>query len=152
MKKITVAFIVIVFSVNGFSQITFQKTYGGSGTEYGWCVQQTFDGGYIITGYTNSTGAGGNDVFLIKTNSDGDTLWTKIYGGTADDYGYAVRQNADSGYTIACNTMSFGSGSFDIYIIRTNATGDTLWTRTVGGADSDAAESMELTSDGGCIL
>jgi len=108
------------------------RTYGGSSSDIGWSVQQTSDGGYIIAGYTESFGAGGYDVYLVKTNSSGNTLWTRTYGGTEGDYGYSVQQTSDGGYIIAGRTSSFGAGSYDVYLVRTDSYGDTLWTRSDG--------------------
>src|SRR6266478_2537796 len=83
------------------AQVTFEKTYGGPGSDIGLSVQQTSDGGYVIVGQTQSYGAGSWDVYVVKTNSSGDTLWTKTYGGTNNDVGYSIRQTTDGGYIIA---------------------------------------------------
>ena len=112
-------------------------TYGGTGLDGGYSVQQTTDGGYIVAGLTTSFGAGARDVYLIKTDASGDTLWTREYGGKNDDVGFSVCQTGDGGYIIAGYTTSFGAGNADVYLIRTNAQGDTLWTRTFGGGLDD---------------
>ncbi|HKJ80734.1 MAG TPA: T9SS type A sorting domain-containing protein [Ignavibacteriaceae bacterium] len=119
-----------------------------------WChsVQQTSDGGYIIVGETTFNGNGGYDVWLIKTNTTGDTLWTKTFGGSADDYGYSVEQTSDDGYIICGYTESFGSGYFDGWLIRTDSNGDTLWTKTIGGANPDFCYSVCQTIDEGYII
>jgi len=130
------------------------RTYGGATRdEETWSVQQTSDGGYIIVGWTGSYGAGMYDVYLIKTNSSGDTLWTRTYGGTDSDKGYSVQQTTDGGYIVAGFTYSNGTGMYDdVYLIKTDSEGDTLWTRTYGGADSDEGFSVQQTSDGGYIV
>ena len=128
------------------------RTYGGTADDGGWSVQQTADGGYIITGSTNSFGVGADDVYLIRTNSNGDTLWTKTYGGTDVDGGFSVQQTSDSGYIIAGVTNSFGVDTFDVYFIKTNANGDTLWTKTYGGVDDDWGWSVQQSTDGGYIV
>ena len=89
---------------------------------------------------TSSFGAGSYDVYLIKTDASGDTLWTRTYGGPDGDRGHSVQQTADGGYIIAGSTNSFGAGRRDVYLIKTNAQGDTLWTRTYGGSDDDAGQ------------
>ena len=134
------------------AQITFQKTFGGTGVDEGQSVQQTTDGGYIISGATFSYGAGTVDVYLIKTNANGDALWTKTFGGTGDDLGNSVEQTTDGGYIIAGYTYGFGAGIVDVYLIRTNATGDTLWTKTFGGTDQDFGYSVKQTTDSGFII
>jgi hypothetical protein len=128
------------------------RTYGGTGEDYGNSVQQTSDSGYIVAGYTNSFGAGNEDVYLVKTSASGDALWTRTYGGTGEDYGNSVQQTSDSGYIVAGWTNSFGAGGHDIYLIKTNASGDTLWTRTYGGTGGDEGYSVQQTSDGGYII
>ena len=128
------------------------QVVGGSGTEWGYSVQQTIDGGYIIAGWTDSYGAGGKDIYLVKLDSTGDVEWTQTYGGSEDDEGFDVQQTTDGGYIIAGGTESFGVDSMDCYLIRTDNRGDTLWTRTYGGVGEDFARSVQLTGDGGYIL
>jgi len=94
------------------------KTYGGLGTDEPACVQQTHDDGYIITGNTASYGAGMDDLWLIKTDSRGDTLWTKTYGGLDDDQGHCVRQTSDKGYIIIGLTKSFAIDGSDVWLIK----------------------------------
>jgi hypothetical protein len=143
---------VYLIKTNASGDTLWTRTYGGTNTDEGHSVQQTSDGGYIIVGRTGSFGAGGWDVYLIKTDGSGGTLWTRTYGGTNHDEGNSVRQTSDSGYVIAGITKSFGVGSYDVYLIKTNASGDTLWTRTFGGADDDDGGSVQQTSDGGYII
>jgi hypothetical protein len=136
--------------VSGDTQWT--RTYGGTRTDHGLSVQQTSDGGYVIAGATVSFGAGGADVYLIKANTSGDTLWTRTYGGTDEETGYSVEQSSDGGYIVAGWTKSFGAGNGDVFLIKTNASGDSLWTRTYGGTDVDVGDAVQLTADGGYII
>jgi hypothetical protein len=128
------------------------KTYGGEEADIGASVQHTVEGGYIICGYTESFGSGEGDVYLIKTDSVGDTVWTKTYGGRKADLGWWIEETADSGYIVAGDTKSFGAGSSDVWLIRTDVNGDTLWTKTYGGVNSDNARSVRITLDGGYIV
>ena len=128
------------------------RTYGGPWPEMGLSVQQTTDGGYVLAGVTQSFGAGDNDVYLIKTNARGDTLWTRTYGGSNADEGYAVQQTTDGGYVVCARTYSFGAGADDVWLIKTDAQGDTLWTRTYGGGSVEQGHSVQQTSDGGYIV
>jgi len=140
---------VYLIKTNAYGDTLWTHTYGGSGGDWGYSVAQTKDGGYIIVGTTFSFGAGGPDIYLIKIDAYGDTLWTRTYGGKIVEFGYSVAQTKDGGYIIAGETWSFGAGAPDVYLIKTNAEGDTLWTRTYGG---DRAYSVAQTTDGGYII
>jgi hypothetical protein len=143
---------VYLIRTNASGETLWTRSYGGPGNNAGNSVEQTSDGGYVIAGYTTSFGAGGYDVYLLKTNSSGDTLWTRTYGGTGDDLGTSVEPTSDGGYVVAGYTTSFGAGGYDVYLIKTNSSGETLWTRTYGGTGNDAGYSVEQTSDGGYIV
>jgi hypothetical protein len=128
------------------------KTYGGSFREGGFSVQQTSEGGYIIIGFTESFGLGDSDIWLLKTDSDGDTMWTKTYGGSAGEDSRSVQQTSDGGYIIAGDTESYGAGDGDVWLIKTDEVGDTLWTKTIGGILNDGSWCVQQTTDGGYII
>jgi hypothetical protein len=139
------AFVVKVDAGGG---LDWGKPYGGTGFEEAWCIRQTLpDSGYVLVGTTDSWGAGMDDVYLVKTDADGDTIWTRTYGGLNGDYGYQVLETPpDSGYVIVGNTYSFGSGDSDVYLIKTDARGDSVWTRTFGGIAGDFGYGLAMTS------
>jgi hypothetical protein len=130
----------------------WQETFGGSYGDSGRSVQQTSDGGYIIAGSTASYGAGGTDVYLVKTEPNGNLQWQKTFGGTGSDSGQSVQQTSDGGYIIAGYTESYGAGGNDVYLIKTNPNGNIQWEMTFGGSYSDSGRSVQQTSDGGYII
>ncbi len=132
--------------------IIWEKTYGGEGDEAGFSIQETSDGGYIIAGFTSSYGAGDNDVYLVKTDVDGEILWTSTFGGSYDDIGFSVQEVCDGSYIVAGFSYSFGAGHNDIYLLKTDKYGNELWEKTYGGTDGDACFSVQETSDKGYII
>jgi len=141
-----------LIKTDGNGDTTWTKTYGGTSDDYGCEVQQTSDGGYIIVGYTNSFGAGSLDAYLVKTDGNGNAIWDRTYGGTSYDYGYSVQQTSDGGYIIAGETWSYGAGSADVYLVKTDGNGNIIWNRTFGGGSDEAGNSVKQTSDGGYII
>jgi hypothetical protein len=128
------------------------RTFGGNGEDWSRTVQQTSDSGYIIVGWTSSFGSGGLDIYLIKTDINGNLSWQRTYGGSNWERGYWVEQTVDGGYVISGWTESFGAGDRDIYLIKTDTNGNVIWTRTFGGSNEDFSRSCQQTSDGGYIV
>ena len=95
---------------------------------------------------------GFSNIYLIKTDSLGDTLWTKTYGGSGSDSAYAVLETSDNGYIVAGYTNSFGAGGFDVFLIHTDADGDTVWTQTYGTSGDEIGRDIDLTYDGGFVI
>jgi len=122
--------------------------FGGLDNEVAMSIRQTPDDGFIIAGWTESYGAGPDDVYLVKLDETANLEWQKFYGGSGADEGRDVIVTSDGGYVVVGNTSSYGAGSLDMYIIKTNASGDTLWTRTVGGTEPDLADAVMEDDDG----
>ena len=128
------------------------RTYGGEQEEICHSVLPTWDGGYILAGSTKSFGAGDADFWLVKTNYFGDTLWTRTFGGESTDYCKAMAQSNDGGYILAGCTESFGSGDKDVWLIKTDSNGDSLWTKTYGGTECEEAFDIINTIDNGYLI
>lgn len=143
---------VLLIKTNEIGELVWVNAYGGNSDDEGYSVQQTKDGGYIIAGYTKSYGSGMMDVFLVKTDSMGNELWNKVFGGTNDEEGYAVLETEDGGYLIAGATSSFSNGGRDVWLIKTNSSGNEMWRKNIGGLSSDGARDIQPTSDGGFII
>ncbi|HTF02648.1 MAG TPA: hypothetical protein VK826_01430, partial [Bacteroidia bacterium] len=123
--------------------ITFQKTYGGPGSDCAYYVIETSDYGYAIVGAKSDTGGSMQSACLIRTNKYGDTLWTRVFDWTGSTYARSVLQTTDGGFVLAC----LSSNSY-CTIIRTDSVGDTLWTRQY----LSSIGCIRQTSDGGFIM
>jgi regulation of enolase protein 1 (concanavalin A-like superfamily) len=143
---------VYLLKIDSAGNMQWQKTFGGSGWDRGWSVQQTSDDGYIVAGDTYSPGVDEGDIYLVKTDSDGNLIWHKTFGGSKCDWEGKVRQTTDGGYIIAGSTSSFGAGRDDVYLIKTDPNGNFLWQNTFGGSNWENGYSVQQTTDGGYII
>ena len=123
---------------------------GTSAADYGYCVQQTADGGFIVAGM--STRNGNPDVYLLKTDANGDSLWDRTYGGPEEDYAYGIDVCSDDGFIITGYTGTWITGAAEVYVIRTDANGDSIWTRAYGSPGSDRGNSVIETDVGGFLV
>jgi len=156
MKKLFVLILVMLTSciackINHDSQY-WAKTFGGDEKDYAEFTKQTSDGGYIVTGYTESFGAGDPDFWILKLQSNGDVTWQKTYGDSDWDISNAIIETSDISYIVVGMTQSFGAGGFDVWILNLDQNGNILWQRTYGGSSSDWAYSVQQTSDGEYII
>lgn len=132
--------------------VQWNKTYGGAQNEVSGDMCQTSDGGYAIAGGTSSFGAGGSDLWLVKTDAGGNAQWNKTYGGTGSEIAYHVVQTSDGGYAVAGSATSFGSGGQDAWFVKTDSSGNAQWNKTYGGNTTDWVVDVIKTSDGGYAL
>ena len=139
----------IAFNVNIDAQ--WNKNWGGWKDDSSRCVQQTADGGYIVVGSTVSYGSGNSDLWLIKTDNNGNKLWDKTFGGSDWDSGYFIQQTDDDGFIIIGSTNSFGPDN-DVWLIKTDADGNKQWDKTFDFEGNDIGNCIEITSDGGFII
>ena len=130
----------------------WNKTYGGAGSDAADFIEQTSDGGYILTGQTDSFGKGKGDAWVMRLDQGGNMLWNKTFGGASTDEGMAVHQVEDGGYILAGYTFSEGKGMSDAWVVRLDRDGKEIWDKTFGGPSYDGATSVQATPDGGYVL
>ena len=128
------------------------ETYGGASGERGFSVAEVSTGGFIIVGSTKSYGAGGRDLYIVRTNSTGGFLWNKTYGGTLFDTATDIKECSSGGFIIVGWTESYGEGGKDLWLLRTNASGDLIWDKTFGGSKEERGEEIIECSDGGFAI
>jgi hypothetical protein len=143
---------VLVAKIGENGIVEWTRTYGGSGGQRAYGITRTSDGGYVVVGFCNPVGPEATEVYMLKIDAFGDTLWTRMYGGTGADSTFAVQETRDGGFIIAgCTTVQGGSES-DVYILKTNCDGILEWSRVFGGSDKDRARAVKETPDGGFIV
>ncbi|MHA2431955.1 MAG: hypothetical protein ACXADO_01845 [Candidatus Thorarchaeota archaeon] len=130
----------------------WNQTYGGTDWDECYDLVECLDGGFAITGETLSFGEGGKDVILVRTDILGEEMLMNTFGGPEDDRGSSIVRCGDSGFVISATTSSFGAGSSDMWLIRTDASGEVMWDKTFGEEFADEANSVTLCNDGGFLL
>ena len=139
--------------VNSAGTLLWSKNYGGTNHDRAYYVSTCSDGGFIMTGYTLSTSAGNNeDVYLVRTDSNGSLLWSTSVGGSKDDLGWYVLEANDGGFIVSGSSKSFTGGSWDGYLVKVNSAGVLQWTKVMGGSSTDVFNGMSKTTDGGYII
>jgi hypothetical protein len=193
-----------ILKVDKLGAVEWIKDYGGNNVDRINSIRTTLDNGFILAGFSNSFGLGGYSVYLIRTDSNGDTLWTKTIGGLDWSFGNYAEQTNDTGFIVAGSTYntsgmnediwlikldsiggimwekkygginqefsikaiecdngdyaivgatnSFGFGNKDVFLIRTNSIGDTLWTKAIGESLDDEGRSVIETFDNGLLV
>ncbi|MGZ4846221.1 MAG: hypothetical protein ACXV3E_00310 [Halobacteriota archaeon] len=143
---------VVLIKTDANGKQLFYKTYGGAKSDYGQEVVETSDGGFFITGWTWSFGAGDKDVYVVKTDGNGNKAWDKTYGGPYAEHGYSGRQTSDGGYVVTGDTIVTNGSYEDAYVGKIDSTGSLLWNATLSGPKCDAGYSIKQTSDDGYII
>lgn len=150
---------IYIVKTDSLGAVQWTKSFSGTtaDTDYGNMVQQTSDGGYIVTGISRSFGSGNGDMCLVRLDAGGNYLWEKTYGGSNVEEGFSVQQTSDTGFILAGYTKSFGSGAADCYLVKTDSLGNVLWSRTYGGIANEGVPaigniSVHQTLDGGYII
>ena len=140
---------LVKVGANGYS--LWIRTFGSFIGDQCYDIALTTDGSLLLAGQTQGFGASAVDFWLVQMTSDGDSLWSRRYGGSSFDMCQSLWINADGTRVLAGRSQSFGAGDYDFLIIKTSATGDSLWSRTFGGPASDVAWSVVRTIDGGYV-
>jgi len=137
--------------IDAVGTVQWNKTYGGTGDDYGYSLIQTSDGGYAMAGSTSSFGAAGGRAYLVKTDAAGNMQWNKTYGAIAC-WGSSVVQTSDGGYAIAGTISTFPISNWDVYLVKTDAAGNMQWNKTYGVTADNFGYSVVQTSDGGYAI
>jgi hypothetical protein len=156
-KKLIILFLIFILSGYFLYSQTAPDTlwtqhFGGIHEDSSTCIRETSDSSLIIIGTTDQTGNGMNDIWLIKTDENGNMLWDKTFGGDQNDFSIMEQQTTDGGFIIAGTTESFGNGMQDFWLIKTDADGNEEWNQTYGTAENDRTQYVEQTSDGGYVI
>ncbi|RKT00875.1 T9SS type A sorting domain-containing protein [Chryseobacterium defluvii] len=155
-----------VVKLDSSGNLQWQKALGGTSNERAFEIQQTSDGGYIVSGDTYSSNSGdisstafgsGRDFWIVKLGSTGNITWEKRFGGSGEDNAYSISQTSDSGYIVSGTTtsingnISFNNGQGDFWIIKLDALGNLQWEKALGSLTYDQAYSVKQTPDGNYI-
>ncbi len=143
---------VYLLKLDSQINVVWSWAIGGTNNDWGYAVKQTYDKGYIIATSSNSYGNGGYDAVLMKRDSLGNYQWTKKYGGNDWDFVYDLTITYDSGFVFCGETYNNTVGQSDVFVVRTNKNGDTLWTKTIGGNLIDKGNSIIETSDSSIVI
>jgi len=140
---------LFLFKVDRDGSMVWNQSLGEYGSA-GYFVQEAFDGGFIVTGYTRNLG--GSDVCLVKTDSDGIVQWSRTFGGSGYDKGRCVQETSDGDFVVVGTSSSFGEGDNDVFLFEVDASGVLFWNVSFGGFGNDGGSCVQQTNDGGFIV
>ncbi|MHA1984282.1 MAG: hypothetical protein ACW967_07995 [Candidatus Hodarchaeales archaeon] len=163
LKSLLILLVTIITSISAIRsstesiesntlEIVWEKTFGGSLDDKGGSPIQSSDSGFVITGLTKSYGSDNYDVWIIKTDSNGDHEWNTTFGGSDLDEGLSIQKTSSGDFIIAGNTDSFGVGDTDYLLVKVDSNGNILWNKTYGGVARDVFRSLLILSDGSLLL
>jgi uncharacterized delta-60 repeat protein len=142
----------LVAKYDSSGTLLWDKTLGGANADYGYGVAIDSSDNIIVTGYTQSDGAGGNDVLVVKYNSSGTLLWDRTLGGASNDLGFVVAIDSSDNIIVVGYTGSDGAGNFDVLVAKYNSSGTLQWDRTLGGANNDIGYGVAIDSSDNIIV
>ncbi len=150
------AYDMVVLRLDDAGDIIWQKTFGGSGMEWGWVVKQVPQGGFIVAGSVTSFGAGSADVWLLKLDDNGNIEWEKAYGNYDTNMAFGLTVTQDGGCALTAYYRT-STSSFDAWVLKLDAAGNILWQKRhgyggTGERQGDFLNTISQTSDGGYIL
>jgi hypothetical protein len=143
---------IFLFKMTQSGEILWYKTYGGDMYEDAGNIIQTSDGGFLLTGTTESYTNGGKDVFIVKTDADGNQIWTKHYGSTSDELGIASAEFPGQGCIIAANRLDTETNNYAAYLLMINHEGDTIWTKSPGNVMSNYVHDVLVTQNNNIVF
>ena len=132
--------------------MVWNHTHGGEGNDFVKSAIQTLDGGFALAGYTTSYSVGNVDMWLVKTDANGEVKWNRTFGGESDDGAESLIQTVDGGYALVGITESYGAGLYDMWLVKTDVNGQAEWNVTFGGVAREIAKCVIQTDDGGFFL
>jgi len=142
----------LLVKTNDLGNLEWQKKYYGDYAAEGRAVLQADEESFLFCGSTRVANSFDKDVFLVKTNLSGDTIWTRKFGGQERDFAMSMVLSNDGGIVVCGGSKSFGNGVEDIYVVKTDLDGNLLWEKTYGSHSYDAGSKIVKTQDGGYVI
>lgn len=148
---------IVLVKLDANGNLLWQKHYGGSGTDTVSSLAPVADpagrtDGYILAASTNTSGDGGYDAWVLRLQSDGGILWQRTYGASENEFGRAITSTADGGFVLAADTLSFGAGSRDVWLLKLEKDGNVTWEKAYGGSGSETPYSVVRATGGGVVV
>jgi hypothetical protein len=138
---------IYLLKVDSVGNPQWGKTFGGSSIDKGYSLEITSDSGFIFCGYTNSFGSGGYDFYVVRTDSLGNSIWEKTFGGTDWDFANSVKQTSDGGFVVMGDSYSGPTGFRNPLVIKTNNTGDVQWQKNLSSLNDEYSNAFGITTD-----